>query len=197
MDKSFLNKLSSIAGSLGLNLSKVAKAVPGSGNKTKSFTFQAVPQSLEQLQALPEAALTDVYATAALVILALARWESDRSSAIRMLNFLKGPDDLSNLELQNISDRLTDGKAYKLRAFFEGATPANGYTPAQPYQVKVSSNPYSFPEDNWATLYVQSAGSDNPRPMRLRKKPSTGQWFLVEIMHLGDIRIPAAEDKWR
>ncbi|MBR0240676.1 MAG: hypothetical protein IJQ52_06085 [Bacteroidales bacterium] len=26
---------------------------------------------------------------------------------------------------------------------------------------------------------------------------SAGQWFLVEIQYLSDIRPPAAEDKWR
>ena len=43
----------------------------------------------------------------------------------------------------------------------------------------------------------QSGGADDPRPVRLRKKPSTGQWFLVDIQYLSDIRVPAAEDKWR
>lgn len=65
-----------------------------------------------------------------------------------------------------------------------------------PYRVRVSSTPYSFDNENWATLYVHSAGSDSPRPIRLRKKPSTGQWFLVEIQFLSDIRTPAAQDKW-
>ena len=113
-----------------------------------------------------------------------------------MLNFLKGPDNLSSAELQFISDRFIDGKIYKARAFFEGATPANNYTPSVPYRVKVSSTPYSFDNENWATLYVHSAGADNPRPVRLRKKPSTGQWFLVEIQFLSDVRTPAAQDKW-
>ena len=197
MDKSFLSKLAGIAGSLGLNLSKVKNVIPAAkGGSTKSFAFQAIPQNLAELQALPEAVLTDVYATAALTVLAVARYETDPSACIEMLNFLKGPDNLSSAELQFISDRFMDGKIYKARAFFEGATPANNYTPSVPYRVKVSSTPYSFDNENWATLYVHSAGSDNPRPVRLRKKPSTGQWFLVEIQFLSDVRTPAAQDKW-
>ena len=198
MGNGILDKLSGLAGSLGINLSKVKNAIPKvvPSGKSKTFTFQAIPQNLAELQALPEAALTDVYATAALVVLALARYETDKYASIEMLNFLKGPDNMSPAELQHINDRLMDGKSYKLRAFFEGATPANNYTPAVPYRVQVSSTPYSFDNENWAALYVHSAGSDSPRPMRLRKKPSTGQWFLVEIQHLGDVRTPTAADKW-
>ena len=91
MDKNFLNKLSGIAGALGIKLDKIKAAVPGAGNKTKSFTFQAVPRSLAELQALPEAALTDVYATAALTVLALAGYEQDREASLAMLDWLKGP----------------------------------------------------------------------------------------------------------
>ncbi|MBR3075401.1 MAG: hypothetical protein IKH11_06570 [Bacteroidales bacterium] len=196
MDKNFLNKLSGIAGALGIKLDKIKAAVPGAGNKTKSFTFQAVPRSLAELQALPEAALTDVYATAALTVLALAGYEQDREASLAMLDWLKGPDSLSVAERQHIADRFMDGKYYKVRSFFDGATPANNYTPSTPLRIQVSSNPYSFDNENWATLYLSSGGADNPRPVRLRKKPSTGQWFLVEIQFLGDIRTPIAQDKW-
>ena len=193
MDKNFLNKLSGIASSLGINLNKVKSAIPGAGNKTKSFTFQAVPASLAELQALPEASLTDVYATAALTVLALSRYPADREASLAMLDWLK---DLSVAERQHIADRFMDGKDYKVRSFFDGATPANNYTPSSPLRIQVSSNPYSFENDGWATLYLHSGGADNPRPVRLRKKPSTGQWFLVEIQFLGDIRVPVAQDKW-
>ena len=201
MDKNFLGKL---AGSFGINLNKIksaaqdalAGAARGASGKTEFFTFQAIPRNLDELKALPEAALTNVYATAALTVLALARYEQDRDASLAMLDWLKGPDDLSLAERQHIADRFMDGKTYKVRSFFEGATPANNYTPSNPLRIKVSSNPYSFDNENWATLYLTSGGADNPRPVRLRKKPSTGQWFLVEIQFLGDIRTPVAQDKW-
>lgn len=53
-----------------------------------------------------------------------------------------------------------------------------------------------YAEENWATLYVTSCGADNPRPIKLRKKPSTGQWILNDIQCLSDIRIPVEEDPW-
>lgn len=51
-------------------------------------------------------------------------------------------------------------------------------------------------EENWGILYVKSSGADAERPVKLRKKPSTGQWFLNDIQCLADMRIPVAEDPW-
>ena len=197
MDKNIFSSITRNLGGGKLNIgSLVNKAESKLQSKTHTFTFQALPTNLAGLQALPEASLTDPFATAALSLLALVPFQDNRAASIEMLNFLKGPDNCSPAELQQISDRFMDGKFYKVRSFFEGATPANGYTPSQPYRVKVSSTPYSFDNENWATLYLHSGGSDSPRPVKLRKKPSTGQWFVVEIQYLGDIRTPVAEDKW-
>ena len=61
--------LNNLVSSLGkLFAKKVTKAVT---NKTKTFTFESLPLTVDDLKALPEAALTDVYATAALSVLAL------------------------------------------------------------------------------------------------------------------------------
>jgi len=101
----------------------------------------------------------------------------------------------SQSEKQFLQDRLR-GKGYKPRSFFAGATPENAYSPTMPYSITVSENPYSFYNENWATLYVTSGGADTPRQIKLRKKPSTGQWFLNEIQCLADIRVPKEEDPW-
>ena len=190
--------VSDLLGGLGrLFKNKVSQTVSKAvSNKSKTYSFEALPQTVDELKALPEAALTDVYAVAALSLLALTRFEADRDASIAMLNFLKGPDPMTPMAIQQISDRFMDGKIYKVNSFFEGATPANNYTPSQPYKVKVTSTPYSFETENWAVLYLHSGGSDSPRPVKLRKKPSTGQWFLVEIQYLGDVRTPVAADKW-
>ena len=164
-------------------------------NHTETFTFDALPQTLEALRALPEAKLDTAFKTTALTILALSRYESDPQTAYAMLSWLKGPEDFSTSEKSFLQDRLR-GKEYKVRSFFEGATPENDYTPNKPYVISVIENPYSFDNENWATLYVSSGGADNPRNIKLRKKPSTGQWFLIDIQCLSDIRLPKSEDKW-
>ena len=173
---------------------KVAKAATKAIG-TKTFSFASVPQTLEELKALPEAALTDCHAVAALSAVALLRYETDPEACYAMLNFLKGPEPLSNLEKAQIRERM-DGKVYKARSFFVGATPENNYTPSTPYKIHVLANAYSFDNEGWATLWLKSGGGDNERPVKLRKKPSTGQWFINDIQYLGDIRLPVAEDKW-
>ncbi len=164
-------------------------------NRSESFTFAALPNNVAELQALPEASLDSAFKTTALTIVALCAYEKNPDACIEMLNFLKGPAEVSTYEKGFIKERL-NGKFYKTFSFFEGATPENGYKPSTPFVIKVSENPYSFDEENWATLYVTSGGADNPRPIKLRKKPSTGQWFLNDIQCLADIRVPVADDPW-
>lgn len=196
----FQQVLRTVGGNVaGQSLSSLAqKAVAGvkAHAGARKVTFPSLPTNLEQLKALPEASLTDPYAVAALSVLALTPFATNREESIAMLNFLKGPDPLNPAEIQQISDRFMDGKFYKVNSFFAGATPQNNYTPSKPYTVEVSVTPYSFENQGWAVMYLHSGGADNPRPVKLRQKPSTGQWFLVEIQYLGDIRIPVAEDKW-
>lgn len=168
----------------------------GGGSKSKTFSFEKLPTTVEELQALPEASLTDPYATAALCLAVLCNYEADVNETLAMLDVLRGPDPTSTYGKQFLRDRL-QGKYYKPRSFFKGAKPENNYTPSQPYTITVSSNKYSFDNENWATLYVTSGGADNPRPVKLRKKPSTGEWFINDIQCLSDIRTPAEDDPWR
>lgn len=166
-----------------------------SNNRSESFTFNSIPNSLEELKTLKEASLDCPFKTVALTLLALCVYEKDVTLCIEMLNFLKGPEEVSEYEKQFIKDRLK-GKEYKVRSFFIGAKPENNYQPNIPYTIVVSDNPYSYPEENWATLYVSSGGADSPRSIKLRKKPSTNQWFLNDIQCLSDIRLPISDDKW-
>lgn len=176
-------------------VNEAVKTVGKGRNHKETFTFSSLPQTVDQLRALPEASLDSAFKTTALTILALCRYEQDPEASIAMLNFLKGPAPLSTYEKQFIRERL-NGKSYKPRSFLAGATPQNGYQPTTPYSVTVTENPYSFDNENWATLYVTSGGADDARPIKLRKKPSTGQWFLNDIQCLSDIRIPVSEDPW-
>ncbi|MBQ9450204.1 MAG: hypothetical protein IJU34_02660 [Bacteroidales bacterium] len=161
----------------------------------KTYTFYNLPENLEQLQKLPEANMKDPYGVAALVIAALCRYETNPEDCFEMLNWLKGPESLSTYEKQFIKERLT-GKTYKPRSYFQGATPNNNYTPSNPYKFRPESNPYTFQNAGWATIWVRSGGADNPRSIKLRQKGSTGEWFLNDIQCLSDIRTPANENPW-
>lgn len=131
-----------------------------------------------------------------MTVAALTCYDKDRNACYAMLDYLKGPDDLTALEKSQLRDRLS-GKAYKVLSFFDGSSPENSYTPKTPYKITVTHNDRSFDQDNYATLYLKSSGADSARPIKLRKKPSTGEWFLSEILFLADIKKPADQDPWQ
>ena len=164
-------------------------------NNSEQFTFTTLPTNAQELMSLPEATLDSPYKTVALAMLALLQFESNPETCFSMMDALRGPDPLSPFAKSFIKERLS-GKTYKVKSFFLGSSPENSYEPNVPYTIVVSSNPYSFPEENWATLYVQSSGADSPRPIKLRRKPSTNQWFINDIQCLSDIRIPVESDPW-
>lgn len=164
-------------------------------SNSETFVFEQLPRSLSELQARPEAALTTPYQAAALYVAALCHYGQNVQETIDMLNYLKGPQPMTNHGIQFLRDRLT-GKTYKPFSFFTGATPENDYTPAVPYEITVFDSPYSFNEAHYAKLMIRSGGADSPREIKLREKPGTGQWFLWEDYLLADIRKPKSEDDW-
>ena len=136
--------------------------------------------------------------TAALTVAALVRYTEDQEAGIAMLNVLRGPRPLSPQEIQLLKDQLLKDRDYVARSHFNGATPDNDYTPTEPYSVTVADSVHSYDQQDYATLYIRSGGADSPRPITLRKKPSTGEWFLWN--HVGllpGIRVPASKDAWR
>ncbi len=162
--------------------------------KSVSVVFPTLPDSVEAFKALPQAAMATPFDTAALTVLAFCYYPSNRDVAIEMLNFLKGPKPLSPYEQQFIRDRFMD-KDYVPRSYFSGATPANDYTPTQPYTVVVSENPYSYSEENYAKMYMSSGGADSPRYVQLRLAKD-GKWYLWDQFLLSDIRKPESTNPW-
>ena len=186
-----------ISGSLKREVQKeVRQGISNAGNRTESFTFSHVPATLEELRMLPEASLQSPFATAALTLLALMKYEDAPEECFRMLDFLNGPNELTPYQKQFLQERLR-GRQYTVASFFEGAVPENGYQPSVPLKISVFSNAYSYPEENWAILWLTSGGADSPREIKLRKKPSTGEWFQSsEYGFLAQIRLPKEADPW-
>ncbi len=173
----------------------VKNAVGKGMNRSETFTFAYIPSNIAELTALPEATLDSAFKTTALTLAVLCNYEKDPEATYEMLDYLKGPAELSPFERGFIKEHLGSA-TYKARSYFHGATPENSYTPTMPYTITVNETPYSFDNEGWATLYVKSGGADNPRGIKLRQKPSTGQWFMNEIQCLSQIRLPVAEDPW-
>lgn len=163
-------------------------------NSTQKIVFAALPETYEQFCALPQAEMQTPFDTAAMTVLAFCFYPENMDLALRMLDFLKGPQPLSPMDKQFIRDRFMD-KDYVPRSYFDGATPENNYLPSEPYSITVSSNPYSYQNEGYATLYVTSGGADSPRSVQLRKAKD-GKWYLWEQLILADIRKPECENPW-
>ena len=160
--------------------------------ESKKVVFNTLPKSAAEIKpaGTPQQ-------TAAFAIAALARYTEDAEAGIAMLDTLLGPRPLSNFGKQFLRDQLR-GKEYTARSYFDGAVPDNNYMPAVPYTVTVSETPYSYQNENYAQLWVKSGGADSPRPITMRLKPSTGEWYLWEYQGLlAGIRIPTKDDPWR
>ena len=141
--------------------------------------IQKIPENLQEFEILAAKGRQPEH-ICALFLCALALFDRDKDAGVAAMNLLRGPKPMTPYDCQFLRDRLR-GKIYLPLAYFEGATPENGYQPCVPYTLNVLADP----------------SADSPRPMKLRQKASTGEWFLWEYSSiLSGIRIPAAEDPW-
>jgi hypothetical protein len=180
---------------------KLKNAVPSrnpadqKADETKrTFTFAALPESLAQMQALPEAALKDPFQTAALTVCALCVYPADKNIGIEMLNWLRGPRPLGPFDISFLNDRFRDGYHVPF-SYFAGATPANDYTPTEPYTLTIEAGPYADANPGYKKLHIRSGGADNAREVVLRQK-GDGTWLLWDQFLLVSIRPPKSADPW-
>ena len=165
--------------------------------KEATFTFAALPESLAEMQALPEATLDSPFKTAALALCALCAYAADKEIGTEMLNWLRGPKGaMTQMEKQFLSNRFADGHYYIPFSYFNGAKPENDYTPTEPFTVRITANPYSYQEVGFASLWLMSGGADSPRNFKLRKVESTGKWYLWDQFIMVGIRDPKSNNPW-
>lgn len=157
----------------------------------KTFQFDTLPKNVEELK--KASALDSPHATAALFILAICRYVEDKDSGIAMINYLKGPAELTNYDKQFLRDRFMD-KPYLPFSYFKGATPENNYTPKIPYEIDVFDWTYTM-EAGYTKVFLQSGGADSQRPIVLRQKGEEHFLWEFNSLLLG-IRIPKEEDPW-
>ena len=157
-------------------------------------TLNTLPATLTEFEALPRRTPEEVCAG---FLCALHLYLKDKDAGVAAMDLLRGPRPMTPYDAQFLRDRLR-GKEYLPLAYFNGATPQNGYEPTKPYILNVL--PDTRPQDveaGYLRVFLQTAGADSPRPIKLRQKPSTGEWFLWEYSSpLSGIRIPAAQDPW-
>ena len=96
-------------------------AMQNMGNQRETFTFTALPESVAQMQALPEAAMDTPFKTAALTVCALCAFAADQAVGTELLNFLRGPRPLNGQDISFIKDRFRGGaRNYIIFSYFAG-----------------------------------------------------------------------------
>lgn len=161
---------------------------------TEKIVFTSVPGTLEQFLALPQSQMSTPFDTAAMTVLALSVYPENKELSFKMLDLLRGPRPLTNMDKQFIADRFR-GKEYLMRSYFDGSSPENDYTPGLPFTVTVSDNAYSRQEPGLIKLFVACSGADSPRPVQLRLAKD-GKWYLWEQFLLAGIRQPESANPW-
>ena len=159
----------------------------------RTVVFSALPQTVSELSALPQAAMQSPYDTAALFISTLGVYNSNKDEFFAMVNVLKGPSPLTPRDIAFFTGKLTE---YLARSYFAGATPQSDYMPSQPFTVTLSDNPHSYAAEGHAKLFVQCGGADSPRAVTMRLAKD-GKWYLTEYssIMLG-IRKPESSNPW-
>lgn len=188
-----------------------SQAAEGSGGQSEDFdaeqavaiesvdggiqaTFQQLPQTAGDLQALlalyPQ---SDARHTGAFFLAALVRYVDSPEDGLEMIDILRGPRPMNDMDKNFIKDRLRE-KTYLPGAYFQGAAPENDYTPDVPWTLTVYDDPMEA-EEGYLYIQVATTGADSRRRITLREKD--GQYYLWEYSNvLTGIRLPASQDPW-
>ena len=97
--------------------------------------IQKIPENLQEFETLAAKGRQPEH-ICALFLCALALFDRDKDAGTAAMNPLRGPKPMTPYDGQFLRDRLR-GKAYLPLAYFEGATPENGYQPQAPYTLNV------------------------------------------------------------
>lgn len=186
---------SSSSGSTAVSADPIEVTFTENPDGSVSVSFSRLPVSVAELEASDAEYFQHPQYAAAMFLAIMCGYGDDPEEALDMVDHIKGPEPLSDYDRGFLDDRMTD-KLYLPYSYFSGATVENDYTPDEPYTVTLSENQYSRDEDGVIKFFIASAGADSPRPVTVRQKNSTGEWFLWEQSLLVGIRLPASQDKW-
>ena len=173
------------------------------------IVFDGLPETAEELETVDRTGKNGKFVTAALLIAAYKAWtpESDEACAAMMQALMESPS-AKNVHTAFTRDfvrerMMQNGKwAYLADAYFDGASPENGYVPDQPLTVTLREYPYA-PQLSTiydTELYVEEivtgfAGAETERKVSVYEDPADGKWYVFSDSYgglLADIIEPEA-----
>ena len=105
-------------------------------NKKECIRFEKLPKNIDELKLMAQDCFESPFKMAALSVAVFCNYENDVDSTIEMLNYIKGPRELSPYDIQFIRDRLK-GMGYVVRSYIKGSSPDNDYAISAPYEIEV------------------------------------------------------------
>lgn len=114
-------------------------------------SLTALPKSFDEFKKLYQQAAVEPQGAAALFVVALTMYkdnpvEGERAIAYTLYDkFSSDPDKINPHDRPFFKQKLLNNDSYAqpyiATAYYEGATPANNYTPSKPYRIKVQVHP--------------------------------------------------------
>ena len=155
------------------------------------YTFDELPLTAKELEGILDQ--SDARHTAALFMATLLRYVDNPQDGIAMIDILRGPQAMSEMDKKFLTERLSD-KSYLPASYFEGANPQNNYIPKDPFTLIIYNDPVTA-EEEYMNVQVLTTGADTKRRIVLREKD--GNYYLWDYPGiLSGIRLPANEDPW-
>ena len=156
------------------------------------FIFNKLPKSEQDIKQMVD--FKDEKYITALFLASLVRFVENADDGIKMINVLRGPQAMSDYDINFLKNQLSD-KKYLPQSYFEGATPENNYKPKEPFTVNIFDEDKQI-EEGYIRTFVWTKGADNIRYMTLRQKGD--EWFVWEYPGIvSGIKIPADADVWK
>ena len=123
--------------------------------------LNTLPATLAEFQALPRSTPEEVCAG---FLCALNLYTKSPNDGVAAMDLLRGPRPMTPYDSQFLRDRLR-GKEYLPLAYFDGATPQNGYRPTAPYTLTVlpDQRPQDV-EEGYLRVFLQTAGRGRAAP---------------------------------
>ena len=184
----------------------------GNGTQTVDLiqaqvTFDRLPATAEELEQVDRTGENGKFVAVALLLAAYKTWvpEDEETCAAMMAALMESPSAegvYTEFTRSFVKERmLQNGKwAYIADAYFDGASPENGYTPEEPLTVTLREYAYA---PQISTIYgvelhvekivTEFSGADTERAVSVYEDPSDGRWYVFSDTYAGllsDVREP-------
>ena len=162
--------------------------------ETATYIFTKLPTTLDEIKAFP---ITTKFGPVAAAICACAAFDTSKSGVtyqyshpiFDIMDYLNGPTlEIGNVAKSDIFFSMRDTLSYGKMAYFNGATPSNGYTPTTPYTFTLVHGPYVVPAKASTVAYpngtpechmilISFAGDDEQRYVDVYSSKD-GNWYI-------------------